>query len=366
MTETAAGFGPASFPIPLRVLQKILYALLIAVPCSAIPLYFAHRPFPAAILGMVEIGLAVGVVAAHRGNARLAGWLVLGPLTICVALLNLAGKGPLDESLLAIPGLMIFASLFGNRKVFLGILLFFMALLLLVAIAHFRGWRPVPVGEVRLDTFITVAAILCVTSYVIWQMAYSLRVAVKALRIENERVRKSLAQIEFLAHHDALTGLPNRALARDRFAQAIALARRNGSGAALLYLDLDNFKLVNDSLGHAGGDALLYEVAARLKGAVRAHDTVSRQGGDEFLVVLGEIGDKSTVAAIAHKLIEKMALPFHIHGHPVTATCSLGIAMYPGNGPDFESLLKRADQAMYQAKASGRNACRFFESPQDP
>ncbi|MEN9538148.1 MAG: hypothetical protein RLZZ126_383, partial [Pseudomonadota bacterium] len=169
------------------------------------------------------------------------------------------------------------------------------------------------------------------------------------------------AHIEMLAHHDALTGLPNRALARDRFDQAAAQAERYRSGAAVLYLDLDNFKTVNDSLGHAAGDALLCDVAARLTSAVRANDTVSRQGGDEFLIVLGDVTDENAVAATALKLVEKMALPFRINGVPITATCSLGIAMYPGNGTDFEALLKHADQAMYQAKESGRNAFRFYE-----
>ncbi len=361
LPESIETAGITSFPIPPRILRRVLYALLIALPGCAIPLAFAGKLFPSGLLIANALVIVAATVSLQRGKVRLAAWLILLPLAVCVTVLILAGKGPLDEAVLTIPGLLIFASLFGNRRVFMGILLFFAALLAALGIAHVQGLHRVPAALPRGDTFITVLTILTVTAYFVWLMARTLHTALRNLRIENQRVRRSLARIEVLAHHDALTGLPNRSLARDRFEQAAAQATRNNSGAALLYLDLDNFKTVNDSLGHAAGDALLCDVAARLASAVRSNDTVSRQGGDEFLIVLGDVTDEDAVAAIALKLVEKMALPFRVNGLAVTATCSLGIALFPGNGPDFESLLKRADQAMYQAKESGRNAFRFFE-----
>jgi diguanylate cyclase (GGDEF)-like protein/PAS domain S-box-containing protein len=167
-------------------------------------------------------------------------------------------------------------------------------------------------------------------------------------------------EIEFLAFHDALTGLPNRLLVRDRLEQAISFAGRSGARVATMFLDLDNFKTINDSLGHPAGDALLRAVAERLRGCLRDCDTIGRQGGDEFLVTLTELGDPGDASAIAEKLLDQLAQPFVIEGHELSTTASIGIAICPDDSDDFDTLLKMADMAMYQAKAAGRNAFRFF------
>ncbi len=168
-------------------------------------------------------------------------------------------------------------------------------------------------------------------------------------------------RIEFLAHHDPLTGLPNRLLMQDRFEQAIAQAHRNGNRVALLFLDLDGFKNVNDSLGYHCGDALLKEVAERLKQCVRDTDTVSRQGGDEFLIVLRDLPDADVAAEIMIKLMEQLQQPFVTDGHDIATSVSVGAAIFPDDGWDFETLLKKADMAMYRAKEAGRNTYRFFD-----
>ena len=173
--------------------------------------------------------------------------------------------------------------------------------------------------------------------------------------------RKSAeAKIAFLAHHDTLTDLPNRLLLRDRMQQAIAHAERSGSRVALLFVDLDRFKAVNDSFGHPAGDALLRDTARRLEDCVRDSDTVSRHGGDEFLVVLTDLQDAEVPARVAAKAMEALAQPFRIDGHEVTLSASVGIAVFPDDGAGFDELLKKADIAMYHAKESGRNAFRFY------
>jgi diguanylate cyclase (GGDEF)-like protein/PAS domain S-box-containing protein len=169
------------------------------------------------------------------------------------------------------------------------------------------------------------------------------------------------AQIEFLAYHDQLTGLPNRLLARDRFEQAAAYAERSSSKVAVTYLDLDHFKTINDVLGHAVGDALLREVAERLQQCVRDTDTVSRQGGDEFLIVLPEIHDTDSIAAATTKMLDQLARPFHIDDHDLSSSVSIGATVYPDDGKDFDTLLKKADTAMFHAKEAGRNTCHFFD-----
>ncbi|GBL47483.1 diguanylate cyclase/phosphodiesterase [Sulfuriferula multivorans] len=170
---------------------------------------------------------------------------------------------------------------------------------------------------------------------------------------------------ERLAHqstHDALTGLPNRNLLKDRLEQAIAQTDRSEDSVALLFLDLDHFKLINDSLGHAAGDRMLLDVAERLRACVREGDTVSRHGGDEFVLVLREINQSHHVATICEKIFQTIADPFFIQGHSFHVTCSIGIALYPQDGPDTATLFKYADMALYQAKDHGRNHFQFFSS----
>ena len=167
-------------------------------------------------------------------------------------------------------------------------------------------------------------------------------------------------RIEFLAHHDPLTGLPNRLLLRDRMEQAKALASRMRSRVALMFLDLDRFKTINDSLGHPVGDALLKEVVERLKSCVRESDTISRQGGDEFIILLNDVRDGESVSRVADKIHQRMGEPIMLGKHALITSFSIGIALYPDDGDEFDSLLQKADTAMYHAKGAGRNGHRFF------
>jgi diguanylate cyclase (GGDEF)-like protein/PAS domain S-box-containing protein len=173
--------------------------------------------------------------------------------------------------------------------------------------------------------------------------------------------RRAEERIHVLAYQDPLTELPNRALFRDRMKQATARADRSHTTVALLFLDLDNFKTINDSLGHAAGDALLKQIADRMRLCVRDTDTISRQGGDEFLVMLTDLAGSDMVTPIVDKLMAQLQAPFDIDGTELTTSASIGIASYPADGEDFESLLKKSDTAMYRAKESGRNTYRFFD-----
>jgi diguanylate cyclase (GGDEF)-like protein len=162
------------------------------------------------------------------------------------------------------------------------------------------------------------------------------------------------------AHYDELTGLPNRILLLDRLEQAIATARRDHLRTALLCIDLDRFKNINDTLGHAAGDILLKLATARLSGCVRDPDTLARMGGDEFIIILPGIDDDSGAERVATRIIEAFAQPFDIHGQEHFITASIGITLFPEDGGDGTTLLRNADLAMYQAKESGRNGYRFF------
>ncbi|MGZ5047342.1 MAG: bifunctional diguanylate cyclase/phosphodiesterase [Usitatibacter sp.] len=167
-------------------------------------------------------------------------------------------------------------------------------------------------------------------------------------------------RIAHMAHHDALTGLPNRVLLRDRIQQAIAQAHRGGSQLAVLFLDLDRFKTINDSLGHQLGDRLLQSVASRLLVCVREGDTVARVGGDEFVIVIPGIGAATDASAVASKILEVLSAAFHLHGNDLHVAASIGISLYPADGSDAETLMRNADTAMYHAKDSGRANYQFF------
>ena len=168
-------------------------------------------------------------------------------------------------------------------------------------------------------------------------------------------------QMAHSAHHDFLTGLPNRKLLNDRVSQAIALAIRNMKKVAVLFLDLDGFKHINDSLGHSIGDRLLQSIAKRLVGSVRGSDTVSRQGGDEFVVLLSGVEHSEGVAISVRRLLQVVADPHSIDQHDLHVTACIGVSIYPDDGPDAETLIKNADTAMYQAKENGRQSYQFFK-----
>ncbi|HUP63464.1 MAG TPA: EAL domain-containing protein [Thermoanaerobaculia bacterium] len=167
-------------------------------------------------------------------------------------------------------------------------------------------------------------------------------------------------QLEYRAYYDSLTGLPNRLLFRDRLVNGLTHARRNRVGLAVMYIDVDHFKLVNDGLGHSFGDVLLADIARRLESVIRASDTISRIGGDEFSILLPEVTSADSVAGVARKILDSFARPFRVERHELFVTASIGISCYPADGEDAETLLKCADAAMYRAKELGRNQAQLF------
>ena len=208
------------------------------------------------------------------------------------------------------------------------------------------------------------------TDYVLKQRMNRLASSVRrALKERTEKLRREKAErdlknsedrLRFLAYHDALTDLPNRALLLDRLAQALAGARRNQGRFAVMFIDLDRFKNINDSLGHAAGDIVLKQVAERLRGCARENDTVARLGGDEFVVVLNAVRDSTDAAVAADRIRRVLNVEFQVQGIRLSVSCSIGIGVFPEDGEDCESLLKNADIALFNAKENGRNRWQFF------
>jgi diguanylate cyclase (GGDEF)-like protein len=185
-----------------------------------------------------------------------------------------------------------------------------------------------------------------------------------AIAIQNarlfEQIHEREEQLQRQVYHDTLTGLPNRLLFQDRLALAVAQAHRHGKGLAVLFLDVDRFKVINDSLGHSVGDRLIREVAVRLRSCVREGDTVARLGGDEFTLLLPDVGQAVDAAKVAKKVLDLVRMPFEIDGRELFVTSSLGISLYPDDGRDAETLVKNADAAMYRAKEQGRDLYQLY------
>lgn len=179
------------------------------------------------------------------------------------------------------------------------------------------------------------------------------------VRLLHEAARNYGKALETLALNDPLTGLANRRLLAERMTMALAHARRNKSAIAVVYLDLDGFKEINDTLGHGAGDMLLKMVAGRLVAKVREVDTVARSGGDEFIIALWNLSGAGYAAAVALKVIQAVSQPFSIDGHTVSVTASAGVAVYPADGEDADALMKSADLALYEAKRAGKNTYRL-------
>ncbi len=184
----------------------------------------------------------------------------------------------------------------------------------------------------------------------------------EALHLNRRRLERAVKDLQYLANYDSLTQLPNRALCMDRIKYALKSASRANSAVAVLFLDLDHFKDVNDSLGHAVGDQLLKATSQRLLERIRSEDTLARLGGDEFVIILNHIQDTENVIDVVEKIVESFEDPFKLSSYEVNTTVSIGVCMYPSDGNDVDSLMKAADAAMYKAKEVGRNTYEFYQS----
>ena len=345
-----------------RMLQ-VVWVVSGALTLSALQHLIAGRQnlVPIVLLGAVLL-LAGARLLLSRGHLDVAVALMLGTLTAMLGFFVARGEGLRDPALLGFPSVLVFAALHGDRRLFRVLVAASVGVLIGVGAATLLGLRSDEVRPLATSDVIDVCVILLVSSFSIALLARDLAGALARLAAENRAVSESKRRIEFLATRDALTGLHNRAAARDHFDLAVAQARRQGGKVALLYLDLDHFKNVNDSLGHPAGDELLCCIAQRLSGCARGGDTVSRLGGDEYLLLLTQVDDGDVVADVALRALRATASPTVLSGIEVQVGASLGVALFPDDGGDFDSLLKKADIAMYRAKDAGRNAFRFFDA----
>lgn len=318
------------------------------------------------IAGFEAAILAVLLLAAYwngRGLLERAGALALTVLMLGLCVLAAGNQGLFDEALMAFPALLLFAGMFGFRRAFAVLAIAMVAVVAGLFVLHQGGiLESVPVAPLTWRRPFSLGVVIAVTGLVAWLVSSDLHHTMRQLASEKWALQESHARIEVLAQRDSLTGLPNRTLARERLGFLLQQTQRNGGMVAVMFLDLDNFKTINDSLGHAAGDDLLCQVADTLRACVRASDTVARVSGDEFLILLGDLQDEEAIVAVVAKVTHLLGQAFTIEGVQVLATASLGIAVAPRDGDLADVLLKNADTAMYQAKDAGRNTFCFFDA----
>lgn len=344
-----------------RRLMQIANVLCLVLLLIGTQTVLAQLWLDTALVGLALVAVLIGRRLNQCGLVEASIRLVLFILTALVTISLWFSQGLYSGALLAYPGILIVAGMVAPLRLFLGLLLGMLvavAALTYAALTGLQHFEPLPMGVGRM---INISSILLMCAAAVWLLASDLRKTLLRLQQEIVRVKDSEASFTHLAQHDALTNLPNRLLLRDRVDQAIGHARRDGRQVALLFLDLDNFKTINDSLGHAAGDELLQEVARRLRETLSDIDTLSRQGGDEFLVALADVEDLAVVSSLAGRMQRCLAQPFTLKGMQLVTSISIGIALFPGDGEDFDTLLRHADMAMYQAKSAGRNAYCFFD-----
>jgi diguanylate cyclase (GGDEF)-like protein len=298
-----------------------------------------------------------------KASTNLRGMVLVGTF-FGLAIPGLLNIGVLSNGLLLIATGSICASLVFSRTVSLWLGGASVLFLSLVGVGYVTGALQLQTDAnafaISPATWITAVFVNFLSVLILVMRISSFRESLKSALIEVEQQRDVIAH---QANHDQLTNLPTLRLANDRLEMALNNARRHGGKVALLFIDLDGFKLANDSFGHDAGDCVLQSVAQRIQHSIRAADTACRIGGDEFLVILGEIADQTSAAVAAQKIIELINQPIDFNGQPLQVGCSIGISLFPDNANDSKNLRKAADSAMYQVKRAGKNNFTFATTP---
>ncbi len=346
-----------------RLRRRRLWQLLVLIGsgfgASLAMRLLLEQPINAPLLYlMIALVVSTSALALVHRHANMAAGLLLAGLTGVLLGMMLLGEGLRDEAAVGLPGVLVIAALLGNQRQLIVLAATMVASVAALGIADFNGWFVSPVIGAQPTSAIEIGVILTIT-------AFGAALLAGDLAREVVLTQRSRAEAERLAHYDLPTGLPNRRLALDRFDHAARSAARSGERVALLLLDLDHFKDVNDALGHAFGDRLLAAVAQQLPPVLRGSDTVARLGGDEFLVILEGLPRASDAGEVARKLLDALAQIRSIGDTDVKVDGSIGIAVWPDDGGDFDTLRQKADIALYRAKEAGRQGFRFFDATMD-
>jgi len=344
-----------------RLIQTLKITKIALVLILLHRFYFGSLFELPALIALIAI-VHISQLKSNTHNIDIVSALFLSSICFILVGFMWTNEGLRDEAMMAFPGILIFTVIMGSKKVFISLLCFITANILLIGYVNTAEIYTHGALPSDFSTSILIVIILLLTSFSVWLIAFDLRKTIQELSSENAKFLSSQQQVEQLLHHDALTSLPNRVLAKDRFEQAMVHAKRSSTNVCLMFIDLDNFKIINDSLGHSSGDDFLIELSQRLTAMYREGDSVCRMGGDEFIVILNSISSKEEVAILAQKTLDNITTPVKLKSSSVSVTCSIGLTLFPQDGDTFEDLCVKSDMAMYRAKKSGKNNFLFFNT----
>ncbi len=362
MTGNAASVPLAELQLRQRRLFQLSGLVLLGLATSSL-LHALSAQWGLVKLLLSGMVFIVGCLwVSKKGYTDFATILILTGMTLVISAFMWFNQGLRDPVLLCFPVTLMIAGLLSPRPYFFGLMAYMILYSVGITFAtEIYSLRQDQLPSHALSFMSDVIIVLMVAGLAVWFVAKDLHKALHKLTLEMDAARKAQAQMTHFVQHDVLTGLPNRAHGIALIESAMLEARERQLRVGLLFVDLDYFKSINDSMGHTAGDDFLRQISGRLKRAVRTSDKVMRQGNDEFVIVMANVSDLSQISSIATSILSRVSRPVTIQGTEVTTSCSIGIAVYPDDGADAETLLRQADVAMYQAKESGRNTYRFFD-----
>lgn len=363
--------APASTSLPFLAYQdfsnqkikrliQILRITQIALLLVSIISIAAGRYSDAIVLLSTGIFLFSVDWAIAKKHPVVGATIFLLALTLMLSHLAWVGSGIRDSALLGYCGVLIFAAMLGNKRLLIVLLSVMISVLALIAYVNEYGIYKNHIEPINLMTGGITITILTVIGFAVWMLAHDYRSALDELARENERVKTANSHIEHMVMHDPLTGLPNRIMAQNNFDNIFQKAKTQQQLLGIIFIDLDNLKPINDSLGHQAGDQILKEVALRLLSYTKKVDLVCRYGGDEFIVFMPNINSADEVSQASLEILQLVSENYLYRNIEIFCTCSIGIALAPQDGEDLDTLIKKADIAMYHSKDSGRNSFRFF------
>lgn len=313
--------------------------------------------------GLGFLLMALGFAFKHKVLS--SAYTLIVSMAAMLFALALTGAGLFDLAILGYPGLLIFAAILGGVGLFVSVLLFVIMLCVCIAWLTLGGYVTPNIPILSWLHLVFIVVIFVVTGFSVYILVHDIKRLMLSLQRENAKVQRNKAEIQHLAHHDPLTNLPNRFYGEELFALSLVNCEKNQQKLALLFVDLDNFKPVNDALGHAAGDLLLKQLSQKVTEILSPNQSFIRFGGDEFLILAPFNDELQELANLADNLIQSCASKFTILQNQVVISASIGIACAPKDGTDFKLLCRKADIAMYQAKKDGRNTYHFYDESLD-
>ncbi|MGS2721269.1 putative bifunctional diguanylate cyclase/phosphodiesterase [Paraglaciecola aestuariivivens] len=309
--------------------------------------------------------LLIASILAYFHKVALSAYILLSSLSFMLFALSLTGAGIFDLALLAYPGLLIFAGVLGGLGLFIFILLLVIGQCVLITWLQISETISPNLPSLDWNHLLFILVIFTVTGFSVFKLVSDIKHLMLSLQKENAKVQQTQAEIQHLAHHDSLTNLPNRLYGEKLFSQALSYCESQQRKLGILFFDLDNFKPVNDVLGHAAGDLLLEQLAQRLSKVLKPNQHLIRFGGDEFILLAAIKRQSNELNQLAETIIKQCALEFSISHTRINISASLGIACAPKHGTNFKQLCRKADIAMYQAKQAGRNTYYYYDESLD-